>query len=113
MSFGYDLGGLATEVQTENLRIIVLDNGGGDIFRFIPATKNLPIREEYLSAPREIPVGLLADAYGWIYYHADDEASLKEALEQFFSYSFRPAILHIDTRKSDNSTILTNFLNNQ
>ena len=114
MSFGYDLAGLASGLENERLRVVVLDNGGGDIFRFINATKNLSIRERYLCAPRQTPVGLLADAFGWIYFYARSELQLKEQLEEFFSDSFRPAILHIDTSKvENNSNILRNFLFNK
>lgn len=111
MSFGYDLGGLASQIESENMRVIVMDNGGGDIFRFIKATKNLEIRENYLSTPRNVPVGLLADAYQWIYYYADSEEKLTEILDDFFEYSPRPAILHIDTSfVSDNASILSKYL---
>lgn len=114
MSFGYDTAGLASGLESPAMRIVVLDNGGGDIFRFIPATKSLPIREEFLCADREVPVGLLADAYGWIYFYADSEESLAETLDEFFDESVRPCILHIDTRAVKyNSEILTKYLNNE
>lgn len=111
MSFGYDLGGLSSGLESPNMRIVVLDNGGGDIFRFISATNSLPIREEYLCADPEVPVGLLADAYGWIYFHADSESRLLECLDEFFDDSFRAAILHVKTRQvENNSEILSKFL---
>lgn len=114
MSFGNDLAGLSSGIESHNMRIVVLDNGGGEIFRFIPATKMLSIRERYLCADREVPVGLLADAYGWIYFHADNESKLLECLDEFFEDSFRPAILHIKTRQiKENSEILLKFLNNK
>ena len=110
MSFGYDLAGLVSGSENNRLRIVVLDNNGGDIFRFIPSTRNLSIREQYLSVGRELPVGLLADAFGFIYYYADTEKKLREYIGEFFSNSPRPAILHIDTREADNSSILTEYL---
>lgn len=110
MSFLYDLGGLAAQIAPATMRIIVLDNGGGDIFRFIPATCGLSIREDYLCADRKTPVALLADAFGWDYLLADSERSLKMALYEFFSPSLMPVILHIETRGQDNARILTDFL---
>ena len=114
MSFGYDIGGLASEMAPANLRIVVLDNGGGDIFRFINATKNLDIRERYLSAERELPVGQLAEGFGFDYYFAESEKELKEMLEDFFEGSLLPKILHVSTKNgTGNSEILTDYLTNK
>lgn len=111
MSFGYDLAGLATGLEPASLRVVVLDNGGGDIFRFIPATRNLSIREDYLCADRNVPVAMLADSFGWIYLHADSKKTLKECLMEFWKPSMRPVILHIVTRKAENAKLLQDYLN--
>lgn len=111
MSFAYDIGGVASSVAPPSMRIIVLDNGGGDIFRFIKATKDLEIRERYLCVQREIPVEGIADSFGWGYFYADSEASLRAALDEFFFESPAPLILHLDTRKVENNAeILSDFL---
>lgn len=111
MSFSYDLGALGSGLADHRLKVIVLDNGGGDIFRFIKATKELEIREHYLCADPQIPVEMLAATYNWAYFHASDEYTLKNELEEFFLDGLRPAVLHIDTRKGcSNSEILTDFL---
>ena len=38
----HDLGGLAAARRTEELRLVILDNGGGGIFHFLPQAKELP-----------------------------------------------------------------------
>lgn len=110
MSFGYDLAGLASGLHSKRLRIIVLDNNGGDIFRFIPSTRNLSIRENYLSIGRDISVKLLAEAFGFSYYLADSMDSLQKTLKEFFEGDAHPSILHINTRNAENSKILRHFL---
>lgn len=111
MSFMYDISALGIGLTSRLMKIIVLDNGGGDIFRFIGATKNLPIREKYLCIGKEIPVDLHAAANGWAYFYADSEKKLHAELEEFFSTGISPSILHIDTRNCpDNAEILTKFL---
>lgn len=112
MSFGYDLGALASRLAPANLRIIVLDNEGGDIFRFIQATKNLSIREKYLCADTRPPIRALAEAFGFEYYFADREKILYDNLEDFFRHGDAPKILHLSTRGCANSEILTKFLKN-
>lgn len=113
MSFGYDLGGLACGLADNRLRILVLDNRGGDIFRFIGATSAMDIREEFLCTDKEPPVETLADAYGFEYFYADNETDLKNQLEEFFTDSFAPKIFHLSTRRSNNSGILRDFLTNK
>lgn len=114
MSFLYDLGGLASNLASERLIIVILDNGGGDIFRFIKATKDLEIREKYLCAQREVPTFHLAQAFGFDYYFAENEKNLKKIIRDIFEVSGKPKMLHISTRNSkNNSSILRNFLINQ
>lgn len=114
MSFSYDIGAFGTNLANNKMRIIVLDNGGGDIFRFIKATSNLEIREKYLCVNRKNPIEEIALAYGWAYYYASDEATLKSELEEFFSDLVVPAILHVDTTScGKNARTLTQFLTGQ
>lgn len=110
MSFSYDLAGLASGLHSKRLRIIVLDNNGGDIFRFIPSTRSLAIREKYLSIGKEICVKRLAQAFGFRYYLADSMDSLLKTMKDFFVESSHPSILHINTRNAENSKILRQFL---
>lgn len=112
MSFMYDLGAFSSGLKPENLRVVVLDNGGGDIFRFIGATKDLEIRERYLSADPKTPVAAIAQAFNYKYYRASNEKDLRRVLPEFFRTSKVPSILHLDTRETQfNSTYLTKFLN--
>ncbi|MDE6770283.1 MAG: 2-succinyl-5-enolpyruvyl-6-hydroxy-3-cyclohexene-1-carboxylic-acid synthase, partial [Muribaculaceae bacterium] len=50
MSMAYDLNALALPDMPGGLVIIVVDNGGGGIFRFIPTTSDLEERERYFCA---------------------------------------------------------------
>lgn len=111
MSFAYDIGALASRLVSPKMRIVVLGNGGGDIFRFIPATSHLAIREKYLCAECDLPISDLAAAYGWDYFYAASESDLQRDLEEFFHVDFMPKILHIDTSAEKNSSeILRNYL---
>lgn len=110
MSFGYDIGALSSGMASSKFRIIVLDNRGGDIFRFIPATKNLRICEDFLCVAKKTPVEDLAKAYGFEYSFVNSEETLFKTIEDFFSESTRPKILHVSTRESFNSKILNQYL---
>lgn len=111
MSFEYDLGALASGLASSNLLIVVLDNGGGDIFRFINATKDLPIREKYLCASKSISVRKLALAFGFDYFAASSVEELQKALKDVLIPGRLPRILHLITREAEsNSEILRKFL---
>jgi 2-succinyl-5-enolpyruvyl-6-hydroxy-3-cyclohexene-1-carboxylate synthase len=63
----HDLGGLAAlrDVQTP-VRIVVVDNGGGGIFDFLPQAEALEADEleALLRTPREVDAGKAADLFG-------------------------------------------------
>ncbi len=52
----HDLGGLSAARQAENLRLLILDNGGGGIFHFLPQAEALP--EDEFEALLGTPAGL-------------------------------------------------------
>ena len=111
MSFRYDMAGITSGLESEKLRIIVLDNGGGDIFRFIAATKNLTIREKYLCVERKFPIENIVKSFGWEYYYANSIETLEPILKIFFKEGRNPRILHLDTTSTaDNAVILSKFL---
>lgn len=80
MSFQYDMGALATLFIPDNFRIIVMNNSGGNIFRYIKNTRELPIMEQYLASPVKSPVEQLARAFGFNYVKADSAETLTEAM---------------------------------
>lgn len=85
MSFSYAPEIMGLDFLPEDFKIVVLNNGGGGIFRCISATSALPIREEMLCAPRTLPLEGLCHAYGWNYLHADSEVSLHTVIPSLFA----------------------------
>ena len=81
----YDIGALALREAPDRMKIVVIDNQGGGIFRFIPTTSELDEREEYFCASPILPLRHLAEGYGWEYYEASCEASLRSGLDSLFS----------------------------
>lgn len=84
MSMAYDVGALALPDIPDTTRIVVIDNQGGGIFRFIPVTSSLPEREDYFCTRPLLPLPYLAEGYGWDYVEVADGASLDRALAPFF-----------------------------
>lgn len=85
MSFSYAPEIMGLDLVPDDFKIVVLNNSGGGIFRCISATSALPIREEMLCAPRDLPLEALCHTYGWNYLRAESEASLYATLPTLFA----------------------------
>lgn len=94
MSMQYDIGALATSFLPSNLKIAVLNNGGGGIFRQIDSTRSLPELQKCFVADVRLPLRQLAAAYGLDYHTADSPAALAAAYRALIA-SPRPALLEI------------------
>lgn len=110
MSFSYDLGGLASQYNSPRLKIIVLCNGGGGIFRFINGPSQLPQFEDYFEVHQDIPTEKYAHAFGFDHFLATDEESLSSALDMLFA-SQKPAILSVHTNNMTSADTLRKYYN--
>ncbi len=94
MSFAYDIGALSNPYITPRLKIVVVNNGGGAIFRQVESTRELPELKRFFDVKPVMPLRQLADAYGFRYFEASDIASLEDALPAFYDEGERPCILN-------------------
>lgn len=109
MSALYDIGALGIANIPARFKMIVLNNEGGGIFRFISSTKQLPMREEMFCVPQSPSWQSLAEGFGLKYFEADDEQQLRKTFKDFANEYSAPAILLIKTPGELSGDILTNF----
>lgn len=109
MSAQYDIGALASNLISPNFKIIVMNNGGGGIFRFIKSTSQLPELEEFFAAKTNLPLKQISDGYGFDYYEASSQEQLNKVIKQFISNKTKPAILCVNTPANDSAEILKNY----
>ena len=110
LSMAYDIGSLGVKNIPENFKIIVIDNQGGGIFRFIPSTSNFEEREEYLCQAPVLPLKDLSKGYKWDYFEINDEESLHECLPKFFN-SKNKSILKVVCDGFLSADILKEYMN--
>ena len=108
MSFGYDLAGITSQYNSNKFKIIVMCNGGGNIFRFLNGTSQLPELERYFEVSRPFKVRAIADAFDLSYFEAHDASSLASALTHFYDCP-RQAILAVYTPAQENAAILRRY----
>ena len=108
MSFLYDISALSAITPKLQLKIVVVDNGGGGIFRFIDSTSSLPELEKYFVVKRNLDVEKVAASFGIKTYRADNTDSLLEQLSNMMVED-GPAVLVVKTDGKRSAEILKNY----
>jgi len=85
LSFFYDSNALWNKYIGVNLRIIVIHNGGGNIFGMIKGPSDSPAYSEHFLAENTHKAEVLAKAFDLDYFSAINEEELVEALVHFYS----------------------------
>ncbi|MCE2611979.1 thiamine pyrophosphate-dependent enzyme [Flavobacteriaceae bacterium D16] len=109
LSFLYDVNGLWNKYLRNDLRIMVMNNGGGGIFRILPGKEESPEFEQYFETPQNQSIAALCAAYGLEYCEAKDEESLATQLSTFYDPSESPKLLDIRTPRKLNDKILLGY----
>lgn len=98
LSAQYDVGALASARFVPSLRIVVMCNGGGGIFRFIKTTSSLPELDCYFAASSHFPLRQLTEGYGFDYFEVSSEQELRSGWPSFMDFSSsKPAIMRVNT----------------
>ena len=109
LSFIYDSNGLWNNYLRPDFRIIVVNNGGGGIFRILPgkaATENF---ERYFETVQDMNLEKICAFYHMEYCVVSDKENLVAELSHFYKTSSRPKVLEIRTPRTINDHILLNY----
>ncbi|WP_341651302.1 2-succinyl-5-enolpyruvyl-6-hydroxy-3-cyclohexene-1-carboxylic-acid synthase [Blattabacterium cuenoti] len=110
ISFFYDSNALWNNYIPKNFRIILINNGGGNIFRFI-SEKKIPENIFHFFETKHIfSAKKICEMYHWKYEEASDPDTLKNSLSCFWKKTNQPCLLEINTKKSNNDKILKKYL---
>lgn len=105
MAFFYDRNAFWHRYNLPNLRIVVLNNQAGGIFRIIDGPNSLPELEEYFETRQCLNGKHLASEFGFEYLSVDSEEQLNTSLDHFYNKSVNPKILEIFTDSKSNAEI--------
>ncbi|MDX9881233.1 MAG: 2-succinyl-5-enolpyruvyl-6-hydroxy-3-cyclohexene-1-carboxylic-acid synthase [Prolixibacteraceae bacterium] len=97
LSFFYDSNALWNKYMGANLRIIVIHNGGGNIFSMIKGPGESPAFNEHFFAENTHKAEALAKAFDLNYFSATNETELTAALTGFYSPGQKAALLEVFT----------------
>ncbi len=109
LGFFYDSNALMNQNLTPNLKIIVINNGGGDIFRFIPGSDTSTRRETFFATAHHWKAEMLAKTFNLRYFKAEDEIELISKLPDFYRENECTALLEIFTTTAENAQVLKDY----
>jgi 2-succinyl-5-enolpyruvyl-6-hydroxy-3-cyclohexene-1-carboxylate synthase len=109
LGFLYDSNGLMNHYLKPNLKIIVINNSGGGIFRFIPGPDTTPNLEDFFEVRHNWNAEYICKSYGVTYLKANDIESLQYALPNLFEKSNEITLLEIFTPPVTNGDVLRDY----
>jgi 2-succinyl-5-enolpyruvyl-6-hydroxy-3-cyclohexene-1-carboxylate synthase len=113
LSFFYDMNSLWTTSPRPNVRILLLNNGGGEIFHTLPGLEMSGTSHKYITGVHGASAREWCESRGLTYLRADDEATLAEAMAQLVApEAAAPILLEVMTNKNRDARILKEFYNN-
>jgi 2-succinyl-5-enolpyruvyl-6-hydroxy-3-cyclohexene-1-carboxylate synthase len=108
ISFFYDSNAFFHQHMPKNLKIIVVNNAGGNIFTIIPGPKTTGKSSVFFEAPQKASIELLSQTYGLNYLFAGDEQQLNLQFEKLKN-AHKATVLEVKTPGEINSDILNNY----
>lgn len=111
MSFFYDRNAFWNKIPKYNLRIIVINNYGGGIFKHINESEKQPEVDDLFVTRQDYTVKPVADEYGFEYFLCRSVKELKKKLPLFFRDDTVQKILEIPIDLNDSINVYNQFIN--
>jgi 2-succinyl-5-enolpyruvyl-6-hydroxy-3-cyclohexene-1-carboxylate synthase len=109
ISFLYDSNALWNSYIPNDFKIIIVNNGGGGIFRILPGHQEQPVFNTFFETSHHLTAEYMAGMFKMNYIKADDESTLQLGLKTLYNTKGAPAILEIFTPTIENDKILLQF----
>jgi 2-succinyl-5-enolpyruvyl-6-hydroxy-3-cyclohexene-1-carboxylate synthase len=106
ISFFYDSNGLWNPYLPSNFRIILINNGGGNIFKIIPGPDQSGVVDSVFETRHHLTAEHLAKMFDFEYVSIQSLEELNHTLENFYSDSNRPKIMEVQTSAIENAEIM-------
>lgn len=109
LSFFYDSNALFIKPFPKNLRIILINNAGGNIFRLINGQKDEEILSEYFEARHQFDASHFAKMFDLDYELVDDFQKLSQISSFFLETDIKPYILELKTEPTENYSVYHSY----
>jgi len=109
VAFFYDRNAFWHNYPFSNLRVIVLNNHGGGIFRIIKGPSNVPELDEYFETHQKLSARHTAEEFDMDYFSCSNSDELSKVWDAFFNFDGKPKLLEIETDSKINRKIFDEF----
>jgi 2-succinyl-5-enolpyruvyl-6-hydroxy-3-cyclohexene-1-carboxylate synthase len=97
LAFFYDRNAFWHNYALPNLRVVILNNHGGLIFKMIDGPDSLPETDEYFVTQQNLNARKLCEEFDFDYLKIDNKRKIKNTLKDFFDFDGRTKILELET----------------
>jgi 2-succinyl-5-enolpyruvyl-6-hydroxy-3-cyclohexene-1-carboxylate synthase len=105
LSFAYDSNAMWNRHYPDNLKVVVMNDGGGGIFRLLEGPDQMEFFEEYSVTHHPVSVELLSQSFGRSHHRVSGWADLDTQLDILFAEGSGLSVLEVDTTSAENSRI--------
>ncbi|MCJ8291537.1 MAG: 2-succinyl-5-enolpyruvyl-6-hydroxy-3-cyclohexene-1-carboxylic-acid synthase [Crocinitomicaceae bacterium] len=109
VSFFYDSNAFWNNQLPSNLRVFLINNGGGGIFRIIPGPRESDQLERYFEAQHDRKAEFICKAHDVNYMSASSLSEIESQMADFFEESDRPKLMEIFTPRELNGEVLAQY----
>jgi 2-succinyl-5-enolpyruvyl-6-hydroxy-3-cyclohexene-1-carboxylate synthase len=109
LAFFYDRNAFWHNYLVPNLRIILLNNHGGIIFKMIDGPGSVPESDEYFVTQQKLTAKNLCDEFRFDYLKLDNKRKLKNLVRDFFELDGKTKVLELETDSTLNKTLFENL----
>lgn len=109
IAFLYDVNALLNQAFPDNLRIIVMNNGGGGIFKLLDGPSEMNELNPYVFTPQKLDLKLIADIHSIIYSQVKNYNELQAIIHS----EFKSGIVNIVSDSDINTSIFKLYKSNQ
>ncbi|MDB0011550.1 2-succinyl-5-enolpyruvyl-6-hydroxy-3-cyclohexene-1-carboxylic-acid synthase [Crocinitomicaceae bacterium] len=110
ISFFYDSNAFWNNNLTPNLRVFMINNDGGGIFKIIPGPSSTE-QEKVFVAPHAFSAEFICKAFNLDYFKAESIQDIESQMEDFYTYEEkgRAKVMEVFTGEIENSKFLDDY----
>ena len=114
ISFFYDSNAFWNNLKLSNLRVILINNGGGGIFKIIPGPDTTEELDDFFVFDQKYSAEYVCKTFNIKYTSIHELSQLNNELSSFFDEDIdgHPKLIEVFTPKDENAKILNNYFNN-
>jgi len=114
LSFFYDMNGLWNRHLSPNLRILLNNNGGGEIFHTLPGLNRSEALIDFIAAAHSSEAKAWAEQQGLRYLTARSAEELQQKMPLFMNPSSdKPVLLEVFTSAMENKEVIASYYQQQ